>query len=301
MGPRQVVVVGAGFTGLMAARRLQASGMPVRVVDKASRPGGRLSSRRLVDTGVKSFHVRDADVLRSLRDLATFTVTDADDGWRVSWDASAQAVAMELAGDLRIDHALVTQLSVGPQDLQVGVWGAASGIPASHVLLTMPTAQARLLLQRSQLDEPRVLREVAHEPRLVLLAALNGKPRLAPGGEVFESVTLTDQGDDQWQLVAQVFADQSMARWDDDATHTLSALLIEAARMVHGAVITDADCKRWRYAFAARVHALSTYVELDGPPVMIGGDGFGSPIGPNSSVERACRSGLDMAARILGM
>ena len=50
-----VTVVGAGISGVACARALQEAGVPVRVLDRGRRPGGRMASRtfadRVVDTG----------------------------------------------------------------------------------------------------------------------------------------------------------------------------------------------------------------------------------------------------------
>lgn len=305
MGSGEAVIVGAGFTGLIAARVVQAAGLQVRVVDKAMRPGGRLSSRRagtqLVDTGVTSFNVADDEVLRTLKGLAKFSVDESQDGWRVSWNGSAQEVAVQLAGDVAIENMLVTHLSVRDELMGVGSFGGAGEIPAAQVILTMPTPQSRMLLQRSHLAAPGALQGVEYAPRLVLVASVRGKdPQLGATPEVFESATLTDRGNDDWQLVAQVRAAHSAARWEVDATHTLSELLREASCMLEGAAVIAAECKRWRYATASTVHASSTFIAADDAPVLVGGDGFGSPPGPDWSVERACRSGLDMAAWMLG-
>lgn len=45
-----VVVVGAGLTGLVCARQLQSQGLKVIVLDKSRGVGGRVATRRLHDT-----------------------------------------------------------------------------------------------------------------------------------------------------------------------------------------------------------------------------------------------------------
>lgn len=45
----RILVIGAGIAGLTAARHLQERGRDVTVVDKARAPGGRVSTRRIVD------------------------------------------------------------------------------------------------------------------------------------------------------------------------------------------------------------------------------------------------------------
>src|SRR5919199_3224902 len=91
-----VVVVGGGISGVACARALRAAGVPVRVLDRGRRVGGRMALRRerlagvehIVDIGASYFTVSDpafaavVDDWRT-RGLArewtdTFTVLHAD-------------------------------------------------------------------------------------------------------------------------------------------------------------------------------------------------------------------------------
>lgn len=285
------IVVGAGFAGLIAAQTLRRAGLPIRVIDKASRPGGRLSTRRLggasFDTGVRSFEVRDPEVLAVLTALAdsSLRVEQAADCWRVSWVATAADLAQALAAGLTVESALVTHVDTGG----VGLWGSGSE-SAQTVLLTMPAPQADLLLARSGLP---TLEAAAYEPRLILLAVLDGGPDPQPVDGVFDDIEISEDAAGRRLLRAQVTAHESARRWEADATHTLAQLVAEVE-----APILAAECKRWRYATATSTHP-ETYLELDGLPVLIGGDGFGADQRAASSVERACRSGLDMAAAVM--
>ena len=62
MGMR-IAIIGAGLTGLVAARRLAGDGHAVRLFDKGRGPGGRLSTRRIdgatVDHGAPELHGAD--------------------------------------------------------------------------------------------------------------------------------------------------------------------------------------------------------------------------------------------------
>ena len=59
----RIVVVGAGISGLLAARSLHDAGHHVTVVDKGRSVGGRLATRRIddarLDHGAQFFTVRD--------------------------------------------------------------------------------------------------------------------------------------------------------------------------------------------------------------------------------------------------
>ena len=83
----QVLIVGAGMSGLMAARALKAQGISARVIESGRSVGGRMATRRvgeagLADHGAQFFTVR-GETLRQHVDewLAQDLVTIWGRGW----------------------------------------------------------------------------------------------------------------------------------------------------------------------------------------------------------------------------
>jgi renalase len=70
--PSPLTVIGAGIAGIACARALDEAGVPVRVLDRGRRPGGRMASRtfggRTVDTGASYFTAGDDPVFGGLVD-----------------------------------------------------------------------------------------------------------------------------------------------------------------------------------------------------------------------------------------
>ena len=54
-----VAVIGAGVSGLLAARTLTDHGLAVTVFDKGRGPGGRMAARLITDSGTSSAKTRD--------------------------------------------------------------------------------------------------------------------------------------------------------------------------------------------------------------------------------------------------
>ena len=79
-----VIVVGGGISGLACARALDARGVPVRVLERSGRVGGRLSSPPLP---------RDGDDARPVdMGAAYFTVSDDEFGEQVAdWERRGPA------------------------------------------------------------------------------------------------------------------------------------------------------------------------------------------------------------------
>ncbi|WP_104431638.1 NAD(P)/FAD-dependent oxidoreductase [Kineococcus xinjiangensis] len=118
-----VAVVGAGISGAACARVLHDAGVPVRVLDRARVPGGRMASRRLPVPGGEG--VRPVDT-----GAAYFTVSDPAfaavvDAWRArglarEWTQRLHVVSGAAADGARLDPG---STSTGPVR-----WAAPAGL-----------------------------------------------------------------------------------------------------------------------------------------------------------------------------
>ena len=175
-----VVVVGAGISGVAAARTLTDAGIDVLVLDRGKRIGGRMASRRtddrVVDTGASYFTVSDPafDAVvqdwqaRGLARPWTDTFEVADDGvltpkpGPMRWAAPAglRTLVEDLARGLQVREQTVRSVAPGP---------TVDGVAADAVVLAMPDPQARRVLdpameaEHARLDDP-------FEPVLALTA-----------------------------------------------------------------------------------------------------------------------------------
>ena len=175
-----VVVVGAGISGIAAARALTQGGREVVVLDRGRRIGGRMASRRtdgrMVDTGASYFTVSDDTFRAQVDDWAsrglarawtdTFSVSDDGDlspkSGPVRWAAPGglRSLVEDLASGLDVRQTTVER--VGP-----GL--VVDDLPASAIVLAMPDPQALRLLDPAYasvvgaLDDP-------FEPVLALTA-----------------------------------------------------------------------------------------------------------------------------------
>jgi len=181
-----VVVVGAGISGIGCARTLAAAGLPVRVLDRAGRPGGRMATAehagRPVDIGASYFTVSDEQFELVVRDwqrrgLArpwtdTFDVHRPSEAPRRStgpmrWAAGAglRGLVADLAetAGLTVERVNVDEVATGAAGLTV------AGEPAAAVVLAMPDPQARRLLHPALAPERAGLAAL-FEPVLALSA-----------------------------------------------------------------------------------------------------------------------------------
>lgn len=308
-----VVVIGAGLSGLVAARELQAAGLTVTVVDKGRSVGGRLATRRIgsarLDHGAQFFTVRGSDFRAVVDDAIAADVVhewcdgfqDPPDGYpRYTGSTGMTALAKWLAVGLDVATGVqVTSLST--QGGRVTAMAPAWSASARACLVTSPVPQTMALLDAGGVDLPptldTTLRSIRYFATLALLMTVEGETAIGePGGiQLPETEPFTFIADNrrkgitgQAALTFHANHDHSRARYQDPDGAVLTELLEWARPWVGPAAVIEAQLKRWRYAgpiepIAERV--LST--EIDGATFAFAGDAFGGP-----KVEGAFNSGL---------
>ncbi len=182
-------MVGAGISGIACARVLAEAGLPVTVVDRGRRIGGRMASRRVedrpVDTGAQYFTVTDDRFAAVVADLEaagvvrpwtdTFSVLSpgaapTTKSGPVRWGArlGMRSVVEALAADLEVVEGTVESVVSGADGLAVDGL-AVDGLAARAVVLAMPDGQARGLLGEGLTEHAgRLTRD--YEPVLALTA-----------------------------------------------------------------------------------------------------------------------------------
>ncbi|CAA9232474.1 MAG: Renalase, oxidases 1,2-dihydro- and 1,6-dihydro-beta-NAD(P)H isomers back to NAD(P) [uncultured Actinomycetospora sp.] len=304
---QDVVVVGGGIGGVACARALTEAGTPVRVLERAHRVGGRMSSKplpadagRVVDLGAAYFTVRDdefAAVAESWRRRGfavpwtdTLASREPDGSWSSKsgperWCAPGglRTLVDDLARDLRISYGhTVTSVGPGP---------TVDGRPARAVVLAMPDPQAARLLDPALRAAP-VVADRAWQPVISVAlgfghrswehlsaAFVNGHPDVD---------LIADDGDRRGDLapvlVAHSTAERARQHLDDPdgAVVPVVAAVTELLGLSDAPAWTHAH--RWSFASPAEPH--DGEFSLDDDLVGLCGDGWGSP-----KVETAWRSG----------
>lgn len=310
-----VAVVGAGLSGLTAARGLSDAGHRVVVVDKGRRPGGRLATEQFdggarADKGAQFFTVRTPELAGRVRTWTDaglvgewcrgFGTLDGHPRYVVRGGTAGLAAHLSEGLDVR-SSVHVEAVRPGGRGWVVS-WpgrqgGLAGVVHADVVVLTSPVPQSAALLAGTGVDVP----DVSYDATLSLTVALDGPAAVPePGG-----VQLVD--DPVWSWVGDNLAKgtspapavtlhttaaQASARWDDGGEPLLAELLEAAAPWLGRAGVLDARVHRWRYATPTEPRP-ERCLEV-APGLVLAGDAFGGP-----RVEGAFQSGL-AAARHIG-
>lgn len=306
-GTVDVVVIGAGISGLLAARVAADAGLVTVVLDKGRSPGGRLATRRIdaatLDHGAQFFTVRDDRFARIAEGWARDEVThvwchgfgETDGHPRHVGSAGMNSVAKHAAAGLDVRcGALVFSVTGEPGRWQV-TCDDASVVTARGIIVTCPLPQSASVLHSSGVEIPPQLAGCDYDRTVGLLAVIDGEGQVIGGAgglqnpdEVFSFV-----GDNFAKGVSSVPAVtfHASARWSEEnfdrPNDELERMLV-AASEAHcaGRRIASCQVKKWRFATPRAIWPERHWADPSAT-VVLAGDAFAGP-----KVEGAALSGL---------
>ncbi len=304
------------MSGLMAAHSLRREGVQVTVIDKGSRPGGRMATRpfegAIFDYGAQFFTVRHekfaayqrAWQTRGLVRVWGHGFNGAGDGHpRYIGQTGMNSIAAMMAQGLQIQSGIkasrITNLG--------GVWNIETDIDesleAAAMIVTCPAPQALQLLDYAMTDRDRAaLERLQFERCLALMAMVENEVDLPePGAKQVENgEPVTWVADNHRKgisppvpglaargLTIHAGPQFSTEHWETDANSV-------AAKMLNGYQASAWKLHRWKYAKPVVMHE-ERCLALDAPaPLVLAGDAFGEP-----RVEGAALSGMAAAEELL--
>lgn len=311
MEPWDVIVVGAGVTGLTLARLLDEEGKRVLVIDKGHRPGGRLASKTVagmaLDVGAVEARTTDPAVQHlTSRFAAAQWTPDSENPGHHRWlfPGTARDVASLWQGTIPVQSSFVTHVLPGPNGA-IGVvrHGCDEPLWAEHVVLTTPIPQAQAIVAYSDLPLDYSLDAIEYHKRQILLAVIEGDgtdPDSTWSTDIIEFLRLRPRLDGLLGIEAFAHETWSEATWNDDATISQGRLLLELGVLLGRARVIDSQMMRWRYAVASSVSGASSFwSHPDLPGLMIAGDGFGDTSDRRFGIHRAVTSALEVHRSLL--
>jgi predicted NAD/FAD-dependent oxidoreductase len=323
---KSCLVIGAGMSGLTAARKLTAAGLDVIVLDKGRGVGGRMATRRIddgvFDHGAQFITVRSpefsammdefvqADVAYEwCRGIGTLDAPIPNDSFpRYQPTGGMTAVPKFLATglDVRLGHR-VSQLSQVEKkwraEMETGqTFGARS------VVCTAPVPQALDILDLGGHELPEAARadldRIKYARCLAVMAILDGPSGLpAPGAlrEIDDSISFVCDNQmkgispDACAVTIHATREFSRGHWSIDEKIVVDWLLSCAAPLLKSKV-RSASLHRWRYAQPLEPHPQPCLLVGGKTPIVFAGDAFNGP-----RVEGAALSGLAAADALLGI
>lgn len=322
------IVVGAGISGLLAARELQAEGWRVTVVEKGSGVGGRMATRRLgggnFDHGAQFFTVRGERFAGFVEGwLAAGVAEEWSQGFANAegeHDQDGHPRYRGSDGMTSIPDHLASTLDVRTGEKAVRAEPGAEGwevvcegglrVSGAALLLTAPVPQSMDLAESGGYELPDEKRsqllEVTYDPCLALMVLLDGPAGVPePGGMQIKGEPLDWIGDNRRKGISEARAitihagpGWSRDHFDDDEPEITRSLLSFAANRLGTdleALSLETSLARWPYSWVTNSHPEPCLVASEVPPLLFCGDAFGQP-----KVEGAALSGLAAADHLLG-
>lgn len=303
------IVIGAGLSGLAAARTLHNAGLDVLLLDKGRRVGGRMASRHFegarFDYGAQFFSARDPEFRRLVDGLLGTAMAapwfDHEGETRYYSPQGMHALPQHLAEDLRV----VCGATVTAVQRDQRWWRIATEegqVYSTEVLVvTTPVPQALALLE---LDEQarRDLSTIEYHRCLAILAVLEDRSAIpGPGFLRIAKEPLQSLADNRQKglesdvtgvtiLASPSF---SLLHWETPKEEA-AQLLIDAAAPWLGSRVMHWRYHRWRYSQPVHAFASPFYGVAGDPPLVLAGDAFGGP-----RVEGAFLSGIAAANWLL--
>lgn len=322
-----VLVIGAGLSGLMAAQALQNQGLTVTVLDKGRSVGGRLATRRIgpgrADHGAQFFTARTPEFQARIDAwLEAGLVYRWSTGWsdgslestppdgypRYVVQGGMNRLAKHLAQSL--DTRVGVQITAVFSPTETG-WQAQTAqgqtLSGRALLLTPPVPQSLALLDAGYpaltVPDRLALEQIEYAPCLAGLFQVDGPVRLPkPGAIQRPDAPISWIADNRRKgispeaTIVTVHAGPAYSRtnWRRPDTEILPDL--QAALqpfLAPTSQIVETQLKRWRYALPTRLHPERCLHAVGLPPLVFAGDAFGGP-----RVEGAALSGLAAAAAL---
>jgi predicted NAD/FAD-dependent oxidoreductase len=313
------LIIGAGISGLLIARRLQEEGREVLVLEKGRGFGGRMATRRAgearYDHGAQYFTVRDERFQRWVDRMVEAKVVREwfrnfpEDNGSNGHPRYVGVEGISDIGKFLAEGLDVRRATKAAEVRRIGAqWHvrAEDGtvFMAERLVVTSPVPQTLELLDGSGVEfsteiEER-LRAVCYEKGLAVMAQLDGASGLSAfGGVRVTEGPLTWLADNQMKGISGVPAvtlhsDGIFAEhhWDSP-DEVRGPLLIAAARPYLKAEVVSFQCHRWGFTKPTRTFG-APFLYDRGNQLLLAGDSFGGP-----RVEGAALSGIEAAEEIL--
>jgi renalase len=325
---RSCIIVGAGISGLLAARTLNQEGWTVTVLDKGRGVGGRMATRRIgrgnFDHGAQFFTVRGerfAGLVEGWLEAGVATEWTrgfADPEGRPNEDGYPRYRGTE--GMTSIPTYISRGLDVRTGERAVRVDDAGDGwevscesgllVAGDALVLAVPVPQALDLASSGGYTLPddarRHLEAVSYDPCLALMVLLDGSTVVPePGGMQIKGEPLDWIGDNRRKGISEAQAvtihagpQWSRSHFDDEETEVTASMISRAGDQLGtdlASAVIETSLARWRYSWVTNAHPEPCLVASDDSPLLFCGDAFGQP-----KVEGAALSGLAAADLLLG-
>ena len=315
----EILVIGAGMSGLSAAKDLVEAGKNVLLIDKGRGIGGRLANRRIdgaiAEHGAQFVTARTERFQALLEEwLAAGVIAE---WWRGETDIDGaaghpryrgaptmSAMAKQLAKGLNLQSG-VRAVSVAKQnDGWLTTLESGDAIQSQQIIITAPVPQTIALLAAGNVAisqaHQQQLEGIEYEPCITVMATLSNSTEIPQNGALPIShgpiAWIADNEakgvSEKPSVTIQASAEFSRDNWVRDRQEVGQELLNTAEQLL-GASVLEYQVHAWLYSKPAKTEVEPCLVVCEMPKMVLGGDAFGGP-----KIEGAVISGW-AAAKVL--
>ena len=305
----QTLIVGAGLTGLVLAKRLLDSKQRVSLIEKSKGVGGRMATRR-TDTARFDHGAQFYTLQETIKDIHEqwlqeslvnewFTV---DNKFYFKSANGMTALAKNLARGLNIDFEKRLASLARHGDRWKLKLESGDEIESDRVVLTAPLPQSLEILRVSDIDFDPALAKIGYAKAVVALIEVEtmSTSMAGPNGYLEPKGPLLFSISDQKlkglsttpSLTVTLNADSSETLYDQTDAQIIDVISNELRRLDPDFRASSIQIKKWRYS-----HPLSRFEKpyvIAAPDLYLAGDAFGGP-----SLNGAVRSANALAEKLL--
>jgi renalase len=300
----KTIIIGAGMSGLSAARILTQKGHTITVLDKGRGVGGRMSTRTIenakVDHGAQYFSVKTPEFQALISELQLENITAE---WHLAQRNNVRYVGTK--GMNTIPKKLASTLNVLVNEKVILIENNTVQTESGRVyeydnlVITIPIPQVIDLFQNSKIDfsknDTNVLNKIEYEPCIAVMAVLKEPTKIVSGGIILENQPVAWIADNFQKGITEIptvtihaSAAYSAERFDDDLPEVAKEMLASVNQYVTAENIVSFQTHRWKFSNATRRYSEPFY-QLENRPIYLSGDGFGM-----GNVEGAFLSGYHL-------
>ncbi len=314
---KEIVIIGAGMSGLAAATLLKRAGKQILILDKARGVGGRLANRRFdgarFDHGAQFITAREQRFMNLIADWRDKGVVEKWYGSKLDNKGdshfrgcpSMSAIAKDLAQD--IDLQLKSPITAIEQADNAWSISLREGerIHAKAVIMTPPVPQSLAILNAGKVnisDTARQRLENIHYKKCIAVMVRLDGPSLIPSSGYLKPKDgpIAWMADNQAKGISEqpavtihATSEYSEANWEGDRDLIAKELIGNAEAWLSTSVVKY-QIHGWRYSKPISTSKNRCEVISQLPPLLMAGDAF-----TEARVEGAALSGWAAAEALL--
>ncbi len=285
----QIIIIGAGLTGLLLAQKLSNTGKDCIILEKSKGFGGRIATRRINEKGLDhgaAYFPLNNNFLKILSELS-LPVIETDRGLYIN--GGMVQVAKKLASNLKVcKEQKVISLT---HSLEKWVVGTEDGsiFECTKLVLTAPVPQALELLSQSNLhpESSHPIHSVKYTKALIFLVVLKNAPeelRLKDSND-YQAIFMNQRDLHPHGVIIQMSPDFSENFFEETDAAIISQIQLNLEKNgLSFDQIEKYELKKWRYSLPLSTYG-APFLELS-PNLFLSGDGFAHPLECAQALEQ---------------